>query len=335
MTTIRDVAKKANVSPATVSRVLRKDSGFSVSEETKIKIKRIAEEMGYQLPSYSKKKKVIAMVLLYSEQEELVDRYYQKIRVCGKEELESAGYLVEEIYAESIEDSVNKLSEYKGIILVGYETLWFECKKFRKKVIELNLPVVASDFKLYDKDIEVDCVTISFKQLMLTTFDYFNSLNYKPIGYVGSSGIVSRNKIIQDNRLFWYERIQKENDSYNKDYIYLGEKNNVETGYELGLKIASMNSKPRALFVETDPMAMGVVKAFNEAGIRIPDDVALISCNDDIVAQYVTPSLTTVHIYNDLIGKMSAKLLMDIIETDRKRGIHVSVPIELIIRETC
>ncbi len=92
---------------------------------------------------------------------------------------------------------------------------------------------------------------------------------------------------------------------------------------------------PRALFVENDSMAIGCLRAIKEHGIQVPEQVALISCNDIPNAEFLTPSLSSVRIYSDLIGVMSARMLAERIETKRVLGVKVVTPSRLIIRQSC
>lgn len=95
------------------------------------------------------------------------------------------------------------------------------------------------------------------------------------------------------------------------------------------------NTAAEAFFVETDTMAIGVMKAFKEASRSIPGDVSIVSCNDIPEAQYIEPSLTTMRIHTELMGIMAARIVMDKIRYPRQGGLKVIVPNELVVRESC
>ena len=96
MATLKDIAKLANVSSATVSRVLNKDKTLSVGEETRHRILTIAEELGYEKHKRStnsnQERQKIAIVQWYSEQEELNDLYYYSIRIGLEKRAQELGY---------------------------------------------------------------------------------------------------------------------------------------------------------------------------------------------------------------------------------------------------
>ena len=110
MATIRDVARRAGVSAASVSRVLKNDTTFSVSQKTRERILEAAGELGYnkcfEYSAIQGTRGTIGVMLLYGEEEEVEDKFYQIIRVNIKMELEKNGFKVKEVYAgcQRIED---------------------------------------------------------------------------------------------------------------------------------------------------------------------------------------------------------------------------------------
>ena len=82
-------------------------------------------------------------------------------------------------------------------------------------------------------------------------------------------------------------------------------------------------------------MAIGFLKALKEEKISVPGDVAIVGCNDDQVASFVTPGFSTVKLHNDLVGMMAAKTLMECLYTKREQGLKIIVPNQLILRESC
>ena len=80
---------------------------------------------------------------------------------------------------------------------------------------------------------------------------------------------------------------------------------------------------------------IGFLKALKEEKISVPGDVAIVGCNDDQVASFVTPGLSTVKLHNDLVGMMAAKTLMECLYTKREQGLKIIVPNQLILRESC
>ena len=77
------------------------------------------------------------------------------------------------------------------------------------------------------------------------------------------------------------------------------------------------------------------MRAFQEEGVRIPQDISLVSIDDIDTAQYLSPMLTTIHIPNQEMGQMAAKILIARIEGGHKLPVKISLPFYLAGRESC
>ena len=148
-------------------------------------------------------------------------------------------------------------------------------------------------------------------------------------------GLEANGKIHRDERFLYFRQIMKSLGKYDEKNIYLCPSNHTQFGYELGKEIIRKGRLPRAVFVENDTMAIGFLKALKEEKISVPGDVAIVGCNDDQVASFVTPGLSTVKLHNDLVGMMAAKTLMECLYTKREQGLKIIVPNQLILRESC
>jgi DNA-binding LacI/PurR family transcriptional regulator len=105
------------------------------------------------------------------------------------------------------------------------------------------------------------------------------------------------------------------------------------SGYEAGRWLAR-RSELEAVFVANDQMALGLLHAFNEGGIRVPQDVLVAGFDDVPEAAYYTPALTTVRQDFAAVGRRSIELLLDQVAGGRNRGPQAIVPPELVIRQS-
>jgi LacI family transcriptional regulator len=99
-----------------------------------------------------------------------------------------------------------------------------------------------------------------------------------------------------------------------------------------------LSATPTAIFAASDVMAIGALKAFREAGLRVPEDISLVGFDDTLTATAVEPSLTTVRQPVERLGSMAADLLLDMLEnpSDAQPPAHRLVrPAELVVRESC
>lgn len=103
-----------------------------------------------------------------------------------------------------------------------------------------------------------------------------------------------------------------------------------EAGYAAGAKLLSMRHELTAVFAANDAMAVGALSAFREAGVRVPEDIALTGFDDIPIARYVTPHLTTVSVDIAQLGRRAFDLLIS-----EKEESHEVLPATLVIRESC
>lgn len=340
MATLKSIAELAGVSIASVSRVLNQDETFSISEETKLKILQAAEALQYKGNATSLNrggtgdKGKIALVMLYSEFDEITDSYYLTIRVNAKEEAAANGYRVKEFFFPLGEELLMNLADYAGLIVVGHTGAWFNEEDFRAAAIASGIPVTMADFNPKDSAFEFDCVVNDFKGIMEKALGHFLDQGYETIGYIGSKGLPVKDKVILDSRYIYFKYILEPMGLYREDYVFLDSFSIAESGYRLAKQAIMEKKLPRALFVENDSMAIGCLRAMKECGVQIPSEVAVISCNDIPNGEFLTPSLSSVHLYSDLIGIMSARMLAERIETKREQGVKVITPNKLVIRQS-
>jgi LacI family transcriptional regulator len=99
-----------------------------------------------------------------------------------------------------------------------------------------------------------------------------------------------------------------------------------------------LSASPTAIFVASDVMAIGTLKALREVGLRVPEDVALIGFDDVSIAAAVEPALTTVRQPIERMGSMAADLLLDLLAgpLDPQVPAHrIVLPTELVVRDSC
>jgi LacI family transcriptional regulator len=107
------------------------------------------------------------------------------------------------------------------------------------------------------------------------------------------------------------------------------------SGYEAGKRIVMAKHRPDAVFAANDMMALGCLYAFNEAGVRVPDDIALAGFDDIPLARFVHPPLTTMRVNIAELGGRAMTRLLAAIETDGEKSVPAqTLPPELIVRQS-
>ncbi|AEB30839.1 galactose operon transcriptional regulator, LacI family [Carnobacterium sp. 17-4] len=328
MATIKDIAEQAGVSSATVSRVLNYDETLSVGDETKKRVFEVAEALEYT--KYQKKKAnkqgKLAIVQWYTEKEELDDLYYLSIRLGVEKRAEEMNYEIVRIF-QNTDFEMN--SSIEGIIAIG---------KFSdsqvNKLTSWTENICFVDFdQLHHK---LDSVVIDFEQAVNSVMDYFCTNDYKNIGLIaGQENFGDRSKPIIDKRTTIFENYMKQAGIYKENHVFTGSFN-VASGQELMKKAIETlkDDLPDAFFISNDSMAIGCLRALQEAGISVPERVSLIGFNDISVAKYIYPTLSTVKVYTELMGETGFDLWLDKLTTERTVAKKVTLSTDLILRES-
>ncbi|NRD76299.1 LacI family DNA-binding transcriptional regulator [Bacillus sp. BRMEA1] len=337
MVTIKDIAALTKVSPATVSRVLNNDRTITVLEETRDRILQAAKDLGYktilerrvkQHKEAGKEKSNVGILLCQTVEEELSDPYFLSIRQGVEEELLNLGVSSTSMFRLN-ETGSNPLTQgFDGLIVIGRisEAALKTVSDHIENVVYINH---SPDDRRYDS------VVIDFVASTKLALQHLLDQGYKRIGYIGGlekEHLNNRKIVIEDKRLTTFEEVLKEKGVFHANYIFVGEYT-MSQGYELMKKALQKNDYPEAFFIASDPMAIGALKALQEANLTVPDDVAIVSFDDIEMAKFASTPLTTIKVHTKEMGRTGVKLLMDRFN-GRKIPLKVFVPTELVIRES-
>lgn len=331
MATIKDIAKLANVSPATVSRVLNYDGRLSVANKTRERILKVAKDLGYKTPKQRngahEQRIKIGVLNWYSQEEELGDSYYLSIRKGIEKECYKEAIEVAIIFKEDNRYILDKSSDFDGLIAIG---------KFGKEDIkEFSKYSENIVFVDYSPDISrFDSVVIDCKASIEEALRYLLENNHKEIGYIGGREYIGQEKeLIEDEREITYLTFVKRNNIYYPENIYLGEFT-IESGYYLMKKAIKKVNLPTAFFLGNDSIAIGAMKALYEAKIEIPKEVSILGFNDIPAAKYLTPSLSTIRVHTEFMGKTAVEVLKEKISTNREIPKKIVIPCQFVIRDS-
>lgn len=139
--------------------------------------------------------------------------------------------------------------------------------------------------------------------------------------------------ISEDKRLTTFERFMKERDLFDTKAVFIGEYTMAQ-GYKLMKKAIQSTKLPEAFFIGSDPMAIGALRALQEANLHVPNDVAIISFDDIEAAKFASTPLTTIRVHTREMGSTGVKLLLDRLN-GRELPMTITLPTELVIRESC
>jgi LacI family transcriptional regulator len=302
--TIKDVAKSAGVSIATVSYVLNRTR--PVSRETAEKILQAIEELSY-VPSrnaqslVTKSTKMIGILIT-----DICNSFFAPIVRGIEDEVNQSGYV---IMVGNVDENLNKARRYLESIgrhsvdgLIISPTSGFE--ELTPILEHLNIPVVLVNRSV--NGLHYDSVTTDNELGAYVAVKHLISRGHKKIGLVNGPLDVSTYL----DRLTGYRKAFDEAKlPVDADFCLSGGYH-YESGYQLTKQILSQPSKPSALFISSGWLTRGAYRAIKEIGVVIPEELSFISYDEPEWVSFVEPPLTTVTQQTYEMGRKAAELLL-------------------------
>lgn len=335
--TIYDVADSAGVSIATVSRVL---SGGSASAAAKQKVKQAIQTLGYQPaevrrpPERMQPRKTLALVM-----SNMSNPYYAALASGAEEAARRNGYALQ-IYCHDLNEPISpalisQLLEHQpaGAVLVGSMV---ENGTDSELLLLLQRLHQAMPLAIIGPRIEgLDCINIT-SDLSLSvrkSIAHLMSMGHERIAFIGGSRNV-RSASVREQA--FYAEMQR----LGKPIIRVG----AESGFtprdgEMGVArlFASLSERerPTALITINDLVALGALRELNRLNLRVPEDVALIGCDNQFFTPYLNPPLTTVDLHPADHGRTAVSELINAISGGNVYSFSQIRECSLIIRESC
>ncbi|WP_455390514.1 LacI family DNA-binding transcriptional regulator [Lactiplantibacillus pentosus] len=303
--TLKDIANKAGVSLATVSRVLNKDQSLSVSETTRKRILDAAEALQYsknKRHTITTVRKRLAIVQWYSESKEQDDLYYMSVRMGIERRGQDNQFEVTRIFQNNLQELG---PDVDAVIAVG---------KFSPAQVD-DLAAVTDNLVFVDDDqfdAGFDSVITDFRLATEKVVDYFWKRNFHHIGFIhGSEMTTDHQQTVVDRRMLGFRAAMERRHAFDPKFVFKGDYTS-ESGFKMMQKaIRSLGDQlPGAFFVANDPMAAGALKALQASGIQVPERVKLFSFNNTSLATFVYPELSAVNVDTELMGATAVSLVI-------------------------
>jgi len=301
---IKDIAKKANVSSSTVSRALNDHP--RISTETKKQIQELARSMGY-VPSQAARNLVTQRsATIGVAVADYLDPFYVSLLASIEDVALANNYdlFVSSFYRDRQREKklVDTFYEKRlaGVIVAG--SLIGEGYLHQSKLL---IPVVLVNCVSYPFSVSVDKLA-GAKMAM----NHLIALGHHRIAYV-SQDIPSNTEIL---RLEGYRAVLSEHGIPVDAALIVPGNGSVMGGIQVVDRLLDLDNPPTAIFCFNDMTAIGVIHTLHQRGYDIPDDISVIGFDDLEIAAYYHPPLTTIHqpIYN--LGHMSATMLFELIQ---------------------
>ncbi len=327
--TIKEVAERAGVSIATVSRVIN-NSGI-VTQQTREAIMLAAKELQY-VPNVS-------------------------ARNLSRSKTDTIGLLLPDLHGEFFSEVIRGVDQTAQ---QSHHHLIVSSSHNKKNEIEAALHLMRGRVDgLIIMSPQIDAHTLhvniprSLPVVLLNCMvegSSFDSINIDNFG--GAYAMVRhlldhghrRIAIIKgtesnydaDQRLYGYRKAMIESGIAGDDLIEVTGDFTEEEGHAAAQRIIAMTVRPTAIFASNDSMAIGAMSALREAGIKVPGDIAVAGFDDIPISKYIRPPLTSVHVSIAELGEHAMQRLLMAIETKNNYvKQHTAIPATIVIRESC
>jgi DNA-binding LacI/PurR family transcriptional regulator len=329
---LKEIAKKANVSISTVSRIINNQGNFS--EETRKKVLEIANE--HLKPGVAPSKLVgipYQIVIIVPGNSDFFDNDPSTSADLNhlKEEFEAYGHQIQIVkHSADLQSSpaYKLLSQEKAAdAAIIFDPISGD--KLFEELERLDIPYLLTNgrtYKLGHNYIDYDNRKGAYEVIR-----YLHGLGHHKIGIIAGP----RNHLVNINRLDGCK------DAF-RDLKLPWIENNVVTGafdpahgYEAVKQLMSEEPSITAVFTLNDILAFGAMKGLAELGIRIPKDVSLVGFDDLKLSEFMVPPLTTVRRFRYDISSIIVKVLTELITNKNISEVNISLKTELIERESC
>lgn len=329
--TIAEIAKLAEVSQATVSRVV---NGYAhVRPEVRERVQRVIAETGFQ-PHHvarllaSNRSNMIGLVIPSGPQTIFIDPYFLALtegvsKAANQNKLTLALFI-----AHSIDEGLDSITNIINNGMLDGLVMTADRKDdgLIPPLIAAGLPfVMIGEIEGMDQLHYIDSDNLEG--------GYMATKHLIDLGYQRIGTIVSGENKSGDDRFKGYAKaLQEAGMSVDEKLVYQGNYS-LNSAY-IGMK-EILPAKPDAMFVSSDTMSLGAMRAIREAGLRVPDDIAIVGYDDLPPALQAEPPLTTIRQPIAETGRLAVETLLNIINKTPQEPIQIVLSNELIVRESC
>jgi len=330
--TIKDIARKLNISPSTVSRALRNHP--DISSRTKEQVISLAKELDYHPNSIAQSLQKRSTNTIGVIVPEIKYHFFSSV-ISGIEDVAyESGYIImvcqsnESYERENINVRTLVSNRIAGLLISISQTTKND-EHFRI-LQRQGIPFVF--FDRVCKNIETSKVVVDDHDGAFRAVEHLILSGYKRIAHLAGPRSIS---ISQDRFQGYLSALKKYNIPFEDELVVYGGFNE-EDGIMGFQRLLQLDKKPDAIFAVNDPVAIGAFMQIKECGFKIPDDFALVGFSDNPVASLIDPPLTTVAQPKYKIGRIAATLLLEQIEntTDQYKPKVEVLKTQLIIRKS-
>lgn len=331
--TLKDVSIRAEVSVGTVSKYI--NDPYSVKEKNRKKIAEAIKELDFTPNIYAQKlargKSNTILLCIVSEKNISPSTWLHQLPVIQamNDSLIKEGYsmqirIVAAENQKQLESCVKGCINSREVDGIAILSAWDIPKKIVKEMKKINFPFVLLEGSC------IDCVgnevCIDNKQMVIDLVHLLKELGHEKIGFIN----VRSGQQDMKQRVKGYEKgMQKENLLIKEEYIMYGDFS-IESGFDCVSNMLTSDDRCTALICGNDNMAVGAVKAIQNFGLSVPEDISVIGIDNSIAARACSPNLQTVQFEMGQMGRQASYQLLEQIRENECVEIRTMIPYKII-----
>lgn len=316
--TIKDIAKLSGYGIGTVSRVINNQTG--VSEKAKERILEVIKESNYEPNENARFLKMrngsMIGIIIKGNNNMLFADIIEKIQMnlSSLQEDSMVEYIDED--GDEIECALRLIRDrnLKGILFLGADVSLFD-----NRVDNIDIPAVilTTNGSMVDNN-KISSISVDDEQAAYDMMCYIIKNGHKKIGVIG--GTLAEKRLSFSRYKGCKKGLQDNGISFDSKKMYKSCRYSMEDGYETAKKFIEENTDISAIFALSDTIAVGVIRAINDSGLRVPEDISVAGFDGIIITKYINPRITTICQNTDMIAKRGVELLL--------KHIHYDIPAE-------
>ena len=328
MITIKDVASRAGVSAATVSRVLNNQP--NVTPQLRTRVLEAIEQLNYQRNRVAQSLRVKSRQILGLIIPDIRNSFFTAVARGVEDVAYEHGYSLvlcntdEDPARERLYLDIMLAERVAGTIVAPVAEVDNHCHV----LLDDGIPVVAMDRRM--RDLDVDTVVVTNFAGAYQAVSHLIQEGHRRIGFIG--GILQATTGRER-----YEAYKKALDdhgiSLEEDLMTVGD-SRQDSGYRLALQLLGLKEPPTALFAANNRMVLGALIAIQERGLRIPQNIAVVGFDDMPWAALLNPPLTVVAQPTYELGQMATEMLIARIAAPNRPIQNITLNTTLIVRKS-
>lgn len=327
--TINRVADRAGVSIATVSRVFAYPK--TVSDALRLRVQDAARALNYRPSRAARTLRVGTSQAVGVVIPDLENPFFTAVVRGIEVVLQAAGYTL--LLANSDEDAARERNILETLRADGVAGIIFVpingARDAYREVLARPLQVVAVDRS--PANLRPDLVTVDNVEGTRLGVEHLLALGHRDVALLGGP---SRHSTAKERERGYQEALKAAGRALRPELVHYGDFR--EGGGYDGMKaLLALSRRPSAVFVANNLMTLGAFRALHEAGVRIPDELALVGFDDMPWATSLNPPLTAISQPSQEIGSSAADLLLDRIARPERATRHLILETSLVVRASC